>query len=119
MGARILHKPSRQCNLLGGILQRQRLDCRVLAHQSTKIRTGYWPTSEALEVLRGQLAIDHDDVIAKARLHQMRKRHLRCVALAAEHRFAEEDASQAHPVQAADERSLPIRLNAVRVAAFM
>src|ERR1700722_1515683 len=53
----------------------------------------------------------------QAGLDEVCKGDLRGVALAAEHRLAEEDAADAHPVESADELLAKISLDAVREAA--
>ena len=75
--------------------------------------------AEARQVARGQLAVDDRDAVAQAHRDQVRERDLRGVALAAEHRFAEEHAAQAHPVEAADERAVAPGLDAVGVTQAM
>ena len=59
--------------------------------------------AETRDVRRVDLAVDQRDAVRQTLLDQPRECHLRCVGCAAEHRFAEEYASQAESVETADE----------------
>src|SRR5262245_7482190 len=73
--------------------------------------------AECAQMLRHELAVEQVKSALDQPRHEMDQRHLRCVALAAEHALAEERRTDRHAVNAADQLALEAALDAVRAAA--
>src|SRR5579875_147095 len=97
-----------------GTRWRRRRD--VLAKQGLERRARDEPRAEACEMARWQLTVDHGDRLDAAELDETGEGHVRGVPLPAEHRLAEEHASEPHSVESSREPAVEPRLHAVRVA---
>src|SRR6184192_3700531 len=101
----------------GSLFPGLRRQCRV--YQSRKALRKFistdGPCAEARKVLRFLLAIDEGHAQSLEDRHQVDQRNLRSVALAGEHRFAEEYVADGDPIQAADQPVLFPGLDGVRV----
>ena len=73
--------------------------------------------AEAAQMLGHELAIEQAKAALDQPRHEMDQRHLRGVALAAEHAFAEEGRAHRDAVEAADQPAVDPALDAVGVAA--
>src|SRR3954453_19178493 len=69
------------------------------------------------EQMRGRhLAIDHVEITGNQFIAQTTQRNFRCIPFQAEHRFAEEDATDSNAVETADELSFTPGFHRMRVA---